>query len=260
MTTLPIFQVDAFTNHLFKGNPAAVVPLDSWLDEALMQSIAAENNLAETAFFVPEGNGYHLRWFTPTCEVDLCGHATLATAHVLYTCLDYLEDQIRFQSRSGELIVVRNESGYTLDFPAKLCGPAEISEDLVRGLGARPQEVHLGMYMLAIFERAEEVMALKPDFRILNELEGLAVVCTAPGDDVDFVSRFFGPAVGVDEDPVTGSAHCMLTPFWADRLGKETLLARQVSARGGEVLCQRLGDRVHLTGAAKLYLKGEIYI
>jgi len=253
---LPLYQVDAFTTQLFAGNPAAVCPLDAWLPDALMQKIALENNLSETAFFVPEKDGYHIRWFTPQVEVDLCGHATLASAHVLMEHLEPSLQQVRFTSRSGELRVERDGERKVLDFPAQPPEPCELPAGLADALGGAPGEVLRGPYLLARFENEAALRALRPDFRKLHP-HGY-VITTAPGDEVDFVSRFFCPAAGIDEDPVTGSAHCILTPYWAKQLGKRELRARQVSARGGELECALDGDRVRLAGHARTYLTGSI--
>jgi PhzF family phenazine biosynthesis protein len=257
---LDIYQVDAFTSELFHGNPAAVVPLQSWLSDAAMLEIAAENNLAETAFFVPNDDGFHIRWFTPALEIDLCGHATVASAYVLYKELGYSGPQIRFTSKSGELRVSRDGGRFVLDFPSRPPVECEPPAGLAEALGATPALVLKSRDYLAVFESESDILALKPDMRAISDLDVHAVIVTAPGGSSDFVSRFFAPAVGVDEDPVTGSAHCTLTAYWAERLGKNTLFARQVSRRGGEIYCELAGDRVKLGGDAVLYLKGEIYV
>ncbi len=257
---LPCYHVDAFANAVFQGNPAAVCPLEAWLPDGTLQCIAAENNLSETAFLVARGSDFDLRWFTPTIEVDLCGHATLAAAFVLFTERGVNVNSIRFHSRSGWLTVARKEDLLTLDFPARPALPAAASETLIRGLGARPAEVLKARDYLAVFANEAEVRALKPDFTTLRTLDALGIIATAPGDDCDFVSRFFAPAAGINEDPVTGSAHCTLIPYWSRRLGKPTLLARQISARGGELICRDAGERVFIGGRAKIYLRGEIEI
>jgi PhzF family phenazine biosynthesis protein len=257
---LEIFQVDAFTKEPFRGNPAAVVPLDTWLPDETMLNIAAENNLAETAFFVREGDKYGLRWFTPTVEIDLCGHATVASGYVLYNELGFDGPEIRFRSKSGELRVTRDGDRFILDFPSRPPVECDAPAGLVEALGAEPAKILKSRDHLAVYETEADILALKPDFRAIADLDVHAVIVTAPGDSSDLVSRFFAPAVGVDEDPVTGSAHCTLTPYWAERLGKNILFARQVSKRGGEVYCERAGDRVKLGGDAVLYLKGEIYV
>jgi PhzF family phenazine biosynthesis protein len=257
---LPCYHVDAFARAVFQGNPAAVCPLEAWLPDATLQSIAAENNLSETAFLVARGRDYDLRWFTPTIEVDLCGHATLAAAFVLFTERGVNTNSIRFHSRSGLLTVVREADVITLDFPARPAASCAVPEALVRGLGRQPLEVLRARDYLAVFAKAAEVQALKPDFALLQTLDCLGVIATAPGEDCDFVSRFFAPAAGINEDPVTGSAHCTLIPYWSQRLGRPTLLARQVSARGGELVCRDGGERVFIGGRATLYLRGEIQV
>ncbi len=255
---LELFQVDAFADRLFEGNPAAVMPLAAWLPDALLQAIALENNLSETAFFVPEGEGYRLRWFTPEAEVDLCGHATLASAHVLFEHLDYSGDEIRFQSNSGELRVLRSAEGLTLDFPAIIPKPMGMLPDIVDGLGAEPSLLLGAPDYVAVFETEAQVRDLQPDFNALKRLDRRGVLATAPGDKVDFVSRCFFPKLQVDEDPVTGSAHCKLVPYWAQRLGKTQMIARQVSARGGTLNCALKDKRVYLTGRTVDYLRGSI--
>ena len=261
---LPLFQIDAFAERVFQGNPAAVCPLEAWLPEALMQAIAAENNLSETAFCVPEGEGYGLRWFTPLKEIDLCGHATLATAHVLFEHLGFAGAEIVFSTRSGALRVTRAGDRLAMDFPAKAVEPCAAPGALIEGLGRTPLEVYGGRDYLAVFADAAEVRALRPDPRRLAELDRHGVTVTALGGaedgDVDFVSRFFVPKFGVDEDPVTGSAHCSLTPFWAARLGKATLEARQVSRRGGRLQCTLAGERVILRGRAVTYMAATIEV
>jgi PhzF family phenazine biosynthesis protein len=257
---LPIYQVDAFTSRIFGGNPAAVIPLEAWLDDDLLQAIAAENNLSETAFFVPASGRFHLRWFTPTVEVDLCGHATLATAHVLFAELGITTDTLTFDSASGELKVERVGDRLILDFPAYGLEPSNVDETLRLGLGAIPTEAHKTRDLLAVFESQDQVLALTPDFAQLAQVEALVVIATAPGDDCDFVSRCFAPSCGIDEDPVTGSAHCSLTPYWAQRLGKVTMQARQISARGGELSVELRDDRVLISGQAQLYLRGSIRV
>ncbi|HEV2691871.1 MAG TPA: PhzF family phenazine biosynthesis protein [Verrucomicrobiae bacterium] len=257
---IPCYIVDAFTGRQFRGNPAAVCPLETWLPDATMQSIAAENNLSETAFTVPRGNGFDLRWFTPTVEVDLCGHATLATALVMFQERQFSGDTIEFHSRSGVLHVSREGDILTLDFPALPALPCAMPEALVRGLGTAPAEIYQSQDYLAVFNTADEVRALRPDFVMLKTLKTRGVIATAPGEDCDFVSRFFAPPAGIDEDPVTGSAHCTLMPYWVSRLGRTKLFARQISARGGELFCDLQGDRVRIGGKAVLYLRGEIVL
>lgn len=258
---LDIYQVDAFTSKPFGGNPAAVVPLETWLPDETMQSIALENNLSETAFFVKRDGLYEIRWFTPTFEIDLCGHATLASAFVIFDVLGLETTTIKFHShRSGELSVEKLGDRLILDFPSRPVSPAEAPDGLVEAIGKQPKEVLKARDFFLVFENEQEVRNIKPDFAKLLEIDSHGFIVTAKGDDADFVSRFFAPEVGVFEDPVTGSAHCNLIPYWAEKLGKNTLLARQVSARGGELFCELAGDRVKIGGNAVLYLKGEIYI
>lgn len=257
---LPYYEVSAFTTNPFGGNPAGVCPLEAWLPDVVLQGIAANNNLAETAFTVPRGNDFELRWFTPTVEMDLCGHATLAAAAVLFNELGASGDEVKFHSRSGWLTVSRQGDLLTLDFPARAPASCPVPEALIRGLGVTPKEVFKARDYFAVFSNEAEVLALKPDFAWLKLRDCLGVIVTAAGADCDFVSRFFAPGAGVDEDPVTGSAHCTLIPFWAQRLGKARLFARQVSARGGELFCELAGDRVWIGGKAVLYLRGEIHI
>ena len=259
---LSIYQIDAFTSAVFGGNPAAIMPLDAWLDDTTMQTIALENNLAETAFYVACDQGYELRWFTPTVEVDLCGHATLAAAHVLFNHLGCDSEVIRFQTRSGELRVSRSERGITLDFPAAELAPTAVAEAVSQALGATAVTAVLGSKAFAVvyvFDSQADVAALNPDFPALLAASKLAIIATAPGDDCDFVSRFFGPQVGIDEDPVTGSAHCSLVPYWADRLGTNSLVAKQISARGGELACEIRDGRVFMTGTAVTYMIGTVF-
>lgn len=270
---LELFQVDAFTSRLFAGNPAAVVPLERWPPDGVLQDVARENNLSETAFFVPSaeaGVDHELRWFTPVSEVDLCGHATLATAHVLFGPLEHAADVLRFSSRGGLLGVLRSGEAYTLDFPSRPPRPfgadgREVRARVEEALGAPCVEVlDSRRDLLAVLADEAAVRGLRPDMTRLAALAGHTVIATAPSRaaGVDFVSRFFAPALGVPEDPVTGSAHCVLTPFWGERLGKTALEARQVSARGGELSCRldAAAGRVHLTGRAVTYLRGWIEI
>ena len=256
----PIYQVDAFTSRLFSGNPAAVVILDEWLPDAVLQSIAAENNLSETAFVIPKNDVSELRWFTPAVEVDLCGHATLAAGHVLFTYHDQSLRSVRFSTRSGMLAVNRVGDLLSLDFPARPGRAMATTEALVAALGARPREALVARDLLAVFETEAEIRALVPRFDLVAALDTFAVIVTAPGTHVDFVSRFFAPRAGVPEDPVTGSAHCTLVPYWAERLHKSKLTARQLSARGGELECELRGDRVAIAGRAVEYLRGEIAV
>ncbi len=255
---IPIYQVDAFTDKLFGGNPAAVCPLEDWLSPELMQSIAAENNLSETAFFVRKEKIFELRWFTPKIEVDLCGHATLASAHVIFNHLGFSEEQIVFSTVSGELRVTSENSRLILDFPATPPSPVEIEEGLIQGLGKRPTEVHKSRDYLAVFGSEADILSLKPNFDILGKLDCLGIIVSAKGENCDFVSRFFAPAAGIDEDPVTGSAHTTLIPFWAERLKKNVLHAFQLSKRKGELFCELAGDRVKIGGHAVTFFVGEV--
>lgn len=258
---IPIFQVDAFTNKAFGGNPAAVCPLPRWLPDAKLQAIAAENNLSETAFFVKKGGAYELRWFTPVLEIDLCGHATLASAHVLFTHLGYRKDEIVFRSRkSGELRTSKKRGRLYLDFPAREPAPVGAPPELVRGLGRAPLEVHKGRDYLALFEKEADVAAIVPGLVELSKLDCIGIIATAPGAACDFVSRFFAPRAGVPEDPVTGSAHTVLIPFWGKRLNKTSMRAVQISARRGELHCEWRGERVLIGGRAVTYMRGTIEI
>lgn len=255
---LPIYQVDAFTSRLFGGNPAAVVLLGDWLPDSMLAAIAAENNLAETAFVIPRADVSPLRWFTPSVEVDLCGHATLAAAHVLFRDLFPGQRRLVFSTLSGELAVARDGDTLGLDFPSRPGKRIDVTETLAEALGAMPLEAYLARDILAVFGTEAEVRSLRPDLPRVAALDAFAVIATAPGDEADFVSRFFAPRQGLPEDPVTGSAHCTLTPYWAARLGQPRLRARQVSARGGELECELRGDRVLIAGRAIEYLRGEI--
>jgi len=258
---LPIFQIDAFAGRPFTGNPAAVVPLDRWLPDATLQAIAAENNLSETAYFVPDADGFELRWFTPAVEVELCGHATLASAYLLYRRLGYDRPEVHFRTRQAGVLVVRPDGRrFELDFPSRPPQPVAVPPTLATALGRAPEAVLAARDYLAVYEDEASMRALAPDMAALAGLDRFAVIATAPGTDCDFVSRFFAPAKGVPEDPVTGSAHCTLVPYWATRLGKDALHARQVSARGGELWCRLDGDRVLIAGEAVLFLEGTIEI
>jgi len=257
---LPLYQLDAFTARLFGGNPAAVVLLDAWLPDGVLAAIAAENNLAETAFVIPRAGVSPLRWFTPAVEVDLCGHATLAAADVLLRYRFPRLDRIAFSTKSGELAVTREGALLKMDFPARSGKPVAVTEALVAALGARPREAYLARDLLAIFDAESEVRSLRPDFARVAALDAFAVIASAPGDTADFVSRFFAPGAGIPEDPVTGSSHCTLTPYWAARLAKNQLSAKQLSARGGDLQCELRGDRVAIAGRVVEYLRGEIEI
>jgi PhzF family phenazine biosynthesis protein len=263
---LPLYQIDAFAEGPFTGNPAAVCPLEDWLPEDVMQAIAAENNLSETAFFVPEGEAYRLRWFTPTTEVDLCGHATLASAYVVFRWLAPGRERVDFRTETaGTLSVTRDGELLALDFPARPPEPCAVSDEIVAALGRRPVALLAARDYLAVYDSADAVAALTPDFAAVAALDRFAVIVTAPGlGAVDFVSRFFAPARGVAEDPVTGSAHCTLIPYWATRLGKSRLEARQLSRRGGALSCALAGgpggERVTIGGRAQPYLEGTITV
>lgn len=260
--TLPIYQADAFTNQLFGGNPAAVCPLTKWLPDETMQKIALENNLAETAFFVKTDEGFHLRWFTPELEIDLCGHATLATSHIIFTEMGYDKDVIHFTTQqAGTLIVTRQGDKYTLDFPSRPPYDCEIPAGLVEALGGKtPLHALRSRDYFLVYENEDDIVNMVPDHAFLAKIDAIGVIVTSRGKEVDFVSRFFAPAASVPEDPVTGSAHCNLIPYWAEQLGKNELQAYQLSARKGELWCEFKGDRVLMSGNAVTYLKGEIYI
>jgi PhzF family phenazine biosynthesis protein len=259
--TIDYFHVDAFADRVFTGNPAGVVPLKRWLPAAMLQSLAMENNHAETAFFVPRGTAFHLRWFTPKVEIDLCGHATLAAAHVLWTHLAHTEDPIRFETMSGPVSVSRESGRLMLDFPARPPQAVETPPpELAEALGIKPFQVWKTNNYLAVFRREEELRGLAPNFDKLAALDCFGVIATAPGKSVDFVSRFFAPKAGIAEDPVTGSAHCTLTPYWSKRLGKPRLRAEQLSPRGGRLWCEVDGDRVKIAGHAVTYMRGQIEV
>jgi PhzF family phenazine biosynthesis protein len=257
----PIFQVNAFTSRLFGGNPASVCPLDVWLPARTMQAIAAENNQAETAFFVPTGGRFELRWFTPSIEVKLCGHATLASAFVLFEYLGYEGGQITFLSKSGELSVRKlSDSRLELDFPALPPHRCQPHDRLIEGLGTQPLEVLAADYYMAVYPREQDIHTLNPNMDALSQLDRIGVIVTAPGDEVDFVSRFFAPAAGIPEDPATGSAHCTLAPYWSKRLGKKELHTLQISRRTGELWCEDAGERVRIAGHVTPYMRGMITV
>lgn len=262
MDKYKLYQIDAFTENLFAGNPAAVCPLDKWIDDGIMQKIAMENNLAETVFYVKAGDRYEIRWFTPSVEVDLCGHATLASAFVLFQQENYLGDYINFYSpRSGALKVKKNLNGFTLDFPADEFYEVPVSECITNCFDKKPIEAYKGKtdYML-VFEKEMDIVNIIPQFNFIEKLDARGVIITSKGESVDFVSRFFAPQSGIIEDPVTGSAHTTLTPYWTKKLNKNELSAIQLSQRKGYLQCKLSGERVEISGQAKLYLKGEIYI
>ncbi|HOY16617.1 MAG TPA: PhzF family phenazine biosynthesis protein [Haliscomenobacter sp.] len=258
---LSIYQVDAFANAVFQGNPAAVVPLNAWLPDEVLQNIATENNLSETAYFVPEGEGYHLRWFTPAMEVRLCGHATLASAHVLFAHLGYNKESISFNTLGGNLLVRKIADQYVMDFPTDEPQPFHVLRNLEETLGVQILEMAKGTDdYLAMIESEEMLMALRPNFRRLSELKTRGLIVTAPGTSTDIATRCFFPSFGIDEDPVTGSAHTLLTPFWAKKLGKTSISAIQGGARKGQLHCELKGDRVELMGKAQTYLIGKIWV
>ena len=260
--TIPIYQADAFTGKLFGGNPAAICPLEEWLPDEIMQKIAIENNLAETAFFVKNETGYKLRWFTPEYEIDLCGHATLASAHILFTELGHKEKSIHFETvKAGSLEVHNDGDKYTMDFPSRPAIHIEPPVGLIEALGeAAPIEVLRSRDYFLVYENEDQVRDISPDFFALSKMDTVGVIVTARGKKCDFVSRFFAPGAGIPEDPVTGSAHCNLIPYWAEKLGKNKLHAFQLSARQGELWCELKGDRVLISGKAVTYLKGEIFV
>lgn len=259
---ISIYQADAFTDKLFGGNPAAICPLDEWLPDEIMQKIAIENNLAETAFFVKNKTGYKLRWFTPEYEIDLCGHATLASAHILFTELGYKQDAIHFETvKAGVLLVKKDGDKYTMDFPSRPAIHIELPIGLAEALSEKkPLEVLRSRDYLLVYESENDIRDISPDFFALSKMDTVGVIVTAPGKETDFVSRFFAPGAGIPEDPVTGSAHCNLIPYWAEKLGKNKLHAYQLSSRKGELWCELKGDRVLISGNAVTYLKGEIFV
>ena len=258
---LDIYQVDAFTKEVFKGNPAAICPLEEWINAELMQKIALENNLSETAFFVKNADVYEIRWFTPTFEIDLCGHATLASAFVIFEVLKLESEIVKFYShKSGELTVEKNGNLLVLDFPSRPVKKCDAPKDLIEAVGKEPKEILKARDYFLVYENEQEIADIAPNFSRLLEIDAHGFIVTAKGETSDFVSRFFAPEVGVFEDPVTGSAHCNLIPYWAEKLGKTEMFARQISKRGGEIFCELKGDRVKIGGNAVLYLQGEIYV
>ena len=258
---IPYYEVHAFTSLLFAGNPAGICILEEWLPDNLLQQIAAENNLPETAFLIDRGDFFDIRWLAPSAEIDLCGHATLGSAHVLFNHLGRPGNSLKFRSRSGELTVDRAGERLVLDFPSLPATPCDAPSWMADALGAQPKEVFKGRDYMAVFVRPEEVAMIKPDFAKLSKIDAQGVFVTAPGNEnCDFVSRYFAPGVGVPEDPVTGSIHCALIPYWSKQLGKKTLRARQLSPRGGELFCEDRGDRVGIGGTAVTYLEGTMAI
>jgi len=255
---IPYYHIDAFASTRFSGNPAGVCVLKEWLPDEVLQNIASENNLSETAFVVAKQDQFELRWFTPVREVSLCGHATLATAFVIFECEGYTEPIIHFQSKSGVLTVERDGAVLVLDLPSRRTEPCATPEVLVQGLGQAPLEVRRAKSYMAVFATQQDIVSIKPEMQCLGQLDCSGIIITAPGDQVDFVSRFFAPRLGIPEDPVTGSSHCTLIPFWAERLSKKKMTALQLSARGGELSCEYVGERVKIGGKAITYLSGEI--
>jgi len=256
-----IYQIDAFADKIFEGNPAAVVPLDEWLPNEVMQKIAMENNLSETAFFVPLENGFHIRWFTPVTEVNLCGHATLATSYVLFNHLNYREKEIVFESKSGKLNVKKENDLIWLNFPASGLKEIEFPENVDQAFGTKPVKCLKGREdIMFVFKSENDIQNLKPDLQYLETLDARGIIATASSEKYDFVSRFFAPIEGIDEDPVTGSAHTMLIPYWAVELGKNEMVAKQISLRGGIIHCKHLGERVEIGGQAITYMTGNMKI
>lgn len=260
MIKIPMYQVDAFSEEIFKGNPAAICILEEWIDDKLMQNIAMENNLSETAFCVVKKDICELRWFTPEEEIDLCGHATLATAFVLFELLDYPSKNIKFATKSGILFVEQNGHEFIMEFPTREGIKTDRSEQLIKSLGKMPKEVYKSRDLMVVYDCEEDIRELKPNMNELKSVDAFGIIVTAKGKEVDFVSRYFAPSCGVPEDPVTGSAHCTLIPYWSKILGKRKLVAHQLSERGGILNCEYALDKVKISGTAKLFFKGEIYL
>ncbi|MCH3965423.1 MAG: PhzF family phenazine biosynthesis protein [Clostridium sp.] len=257
---MPIYQVDAFTNELFRGNPAAVCPLEEWIDDNIMQKIAKENNLSETAFFIKKGDMYELRWFTPEFEIDLCGHATLAAAYVIFQYLEKDLNEISFDTKSGKLKVIKKATLLTMVFPSREGNKCDITKELVEALGKKPLELYKSRDYMAVFEKEEDIINLNPDMEKLKKINAFGIIVTSKGNDIDFVSRYFIPDSVIGEDPVTGSAHCTLIPYWKKVLNKDKFLARQLSDRSGILYCRDLGDKVEISGEAAFYLEGYINV
>ncbi len=255
---LDLYQIDTFTDRPFEGNPAAVIPLKTWLPDNTMQSIAEENNLSETAFFVPTSKGFHIRWFTPETEIDLCGHATLAAAYVLFNILDYNKDRIEFESKSGTLTVLQKDDWLVMDFPAQQPIPCDVPDEIVKAFVKTPIECLRSEDYIVVFETENDILSIKPDIDYLKKLDLRGVIITARSRQYDFVSRFFAPKYGIDEDPVTGSSHTQLIPYWARKLDKTRMKAKQMSNRGGELVCELSNDRVLISGKAVKFLEGKI--
>ncbi|NRY64060.1 PhzF family phenazine biosynthesis protein [Clostridium beijerinckii] len=257
---IPIYQIDAFTNELFRGNPAAVCPLEQWIDDTIMQKIARENNLSETAFFIKKGDLYELRWFTPEFEIDLCGHATLAAAYVIFEYLEKDLNDISFNTKSGVLKVVKKNTLLSMIFPSREGKKCDVTKEFVEALGKKPFELYKSRDYMAVFEKEEDIRNIKPNMQKLKEINAFGIIVTAKGSDVDFVSRYFIPNSAISEDPVTGSAHCTLIPYWRKILNKDKFVARQLSNRSGILYCRDLNDKVEISGEAVLYLKGYINV
>lgn len=257
---IPMYQVDAFTEEIFRGNPAAICILKEWLDEKLMQNIAMENNLSETAFCIVKEDLWELRWFTPEEEIDLCGHATLATAYVIFEILNYPGSTVKFTTKSGILTVEKQGDIMTMEFPSREGTKVEITDQLIKGLGKEPKEAYESRDLMVVYENEQEIRELNPNMEELKLVDAFGIIVTAKGESSDFVSRYFAPSCGVPEDPVTGSAHCTLIPYWSKVLGKKKMIAHQLSQRGGRLECEHVGDKVKISGKAKLFFKGEIYL
>lgn len=262
MKKIKIYQVDAFSKNLFSGNPAAICPLADWLDDKVMQSIAMENNLSETSFFIIKDNKYYIRWFTPVTEIGLAGHPTLATAHIIFQEMSYKKNKIEFHTKSGDILtVIKKENILSMDFPSynSICLDEKLGE-ISKALRAKPKKFFLSKYGMAIYEKEQDIIDISPDFEKLSKIDNIGIIATAPGNNNDFVSRFFAPKLGIQEDPVTGSAHCQLIPYWSKVLNKKNMLASQLSQRGGELHCTYLGRRVLIGGCAVTYMIGELMI
>ncbi|EKQ56976.1 MULTISPECIES: PhzF family phenazine biosynthesis protein [unclassified Clostridium] len=257
---IPMYQVDAFTEEIFKGNPAAICVLEEWIDEKLMQDIANENNLSETAFCVIKNDLCELRWFTPEEEIDLCGHGTLATAYVIFEILNYPKNTVKFQTKSGILTVEKDGENMIMEFPKREGTKTEITHQLIKGLGKEPKEVYISRDIMVVYDNEKDIRDLKPDLEELKLIDAFGIIVTAKGESSDFVSRYFAPSCGIPEDPVTGSAHCTLVPYWSKVLGKNKMIAHQLSTRGGVLNCENAGDKVKISGKARLFFKGDIYI
>lgn len=257
---IPMYQVDAFSEEIFKGNPAEICILSEWIDENLMQNIAMENNLSETAFCLVKEDICELRWFTPEEEIDLCGHATLATAYIIFEILNYPNNIVKFITKSGILTVEKQGDSMTMEFPSREGTKAEITEQLIKGLGKEPQEVYKSRDLMVVYDKEQDIKELNPNMELLKLVDAFGIIVTAKGESSDFVSRYFAPSCGVPEDPVTGSAHCTLIPYWSKILGKKKMIAYQLSKRGGALQCEYDRDIVRISGKAKLFFKGEIYL